>query len=358
MTLSQSHKCVVIILSCIVAACASTPKDKQGAAAGKKSAAAATADAAAGTASRTDTQPRVTLQTGDNYVGDIIHELGQKVGGSLVLTNGAELRAVGPLNFHQANYMVVAKTLAEAANCAIQECGGYLFLYPADIPSYSALTNVSLTGKLDPAYGEARSAMTFGYGTRVYAAFSVLSHVLGITVVADNAVADMRCGELTLGEIPIEAALEAILKSARVVAFNVDSTPEYIFFSTQQNTAARDLLLNPDALNEHETNVLNKKVSVYLPEPQKDPAHFVASEGASKLAEILPALSKQLGVPVVAEEEIENLPVNPVVMNNVRMRTALDLLIRQWLQPDFGYQVLSDKILIRRRDKEKTPPAA
>jgi len=64
---------------------------------------------------------------------------------------------------------------------------------------------------------------------------------------------------------------------------------------------------------------------------------------------VLDSLSQQLGILVVAEKGLEDLPVNPVVLNNVRVQTAMDLLIRQWLIPDFGYQVAGDRIVIRRR---------
>ena len=338
--------CGVALVVLFVSACATAPK---GASKADDEQAAANTQPA----DRKETQPRVTYQSDADYIGDVIHNIGQDVGGSLVLANGAELRTTGPVNFRQTPFSTVAKTLATGAHCGIQECNGYLFLYPDNLPNYETLINVSLVGKLDPAYSSVTTAVNFGYGTRIHAAFAVLSHVLGITVVADNAVADVKCGEVALSEIPLEAALEAILKSANVVAFNVDSTPEYVFLSAKQNTNPRELMIHPETLDEHKNNVLNKKVSVCLPEPQNNQGHFVAAVGATKLSEVLPTLSQQLRVPVVAEKELEDFPVNPVVMTNVRMRTALDLLVRQWLKPDFGYQVLNDRILIRRKDPEK-----
>jgi len=345
MTSARLRTCGAGILCCLMVACATTRE------AGTKTHEESPANTQP--ANPKETQPKVTFQTDEDYIGDIIHSIGQQVGGSMVLANGAELRFAGPENFRQANYAAVAKKLATSAKCAVQECDGYLFLYPEDLPNYDTLINVSLVGKLDPTYSSITTAMTFGYGTRIHAAFAVLSHVLGITIVADNAVADVKCGEVTLGEVPLDAALEAILKSARIVTFNLDSTPEYIFLSSPQNKNPRELLINPDALDEHQKAVLNKKVSVYLPEPQNDQGHFVAALGASHLVDVLPTLSQQLRVPVVAERELEQFPVNPVVLNNVRMRTALDLIVRQWLRPEFGYQVLSDKILLRRKDPEK-----
>ena len=185
MTSVRSRMCIAVLLSFLAAACATTSKEKQD---------TAQPQAAANTepANRKETQPRVTFQSDEDYVGDIIHGIGQKSGGSLVLVNGAELRIAGPVNFRQTNFTAVADNLANSANCAIQECNGYLFMYPDDAPEYEKLTNISLTGKLDPAFGSITTAMTFGYGTRIHAAFAVLSHVLGITVVADNAVADVK----------------------------------------------------------------------------------------------------------------------------------------------------------------------
>jgi hypothetical protein len=39
-------------------------------------------------------------------------------------------------------------------------------------------------------------------------------------------------------------------------------------------------------------------------------------------------------------------------MTNVRLSTALDLVIRQWLIPNYGYQVTHDRIVIRTRQSQ------
>ncbi|NJL72818.1 MAG: hypothetical protein HC888_15280 [Candidatus Competibacteraceae bacterium] len=65
------------------------------------------------------------------------------------------------------------------------------------------------------------------------------------------------------------------------------------------------------------------------------------------LEAVLPALTAQLGILVEASPEARDLPVNPCVLPGVRLRTALDLLVRQWPLPRYGYEVLPDRILIR-----------
>jgi LysM repeat protein len=60
-------------------------------------------------------------------------------------------------------------------------------------------------------------------------------------------------------------------------------------------------------------------------------------------------LSRQLGITIVAEKGLEGAPIKTGLMNDVRVSTALDLLVRQWPVPEFGYQFTQDRIVIRRR---------
>ena len=93
--------------------------------------------------------------------------------------------------------------------------------------------------------------------------------------------------------------------------------------------------------------MLGREVRVMLPFPQDDPEHLQGRIGASTLGEVLEGLSDQLGVPVTADANMHRLPVNPAVMTNVRVATALDLLIRQWLVPEFAYAVDDTGIHLR-----------
>ncbi len=84
-----------------------------------------------------------------------------------------------------------------------------------------------------------------------------------------------------------------------------------------------------------------------LPFPQDDPEHLRGRIGASTLGEVLEGLSEQIGVPVTADARMLRLPVNPAVMTDVRIATVLELLIRQWLVPEFAYAVDDTGIRLR-----------
>lgn len=260
--------------------------------------------------------------------------------------NGVENRSAGKLEFHQTNFKDLAYKLAENAGLAVQECPSYLFLYPA---TYEPLRDISLVGRLDPAFADVRAAMAFGSNTPLYNAFKALSQVVGITIVGDNAIAEANCGEISLGEIPIQDALEAVLKSARVYSFEVESTNEYIFFRAPANTQPATALLSAETLDDRQKALLEKQVSVVLPTPPDDAARIELASGAKPLGKVVGSLSRQLGAPVAVERGLEELPVNPAAFHRVRVSTALDLLIRQWLVPEFGYQLTSDRIVIRRK---------
>ena len=68
-----------------------------------------------------------------------------------------------------------------------------------------------------------------------------------------------------------------------------------------------------------------------------------------RLGELLPTLSSQLGVQVTADAGMANFPVLPMTCRNVPIRTALDLLVRQWPVAGFGYAVTPSGIRLGRR---------
>ncbi len=106
-------------------------------------------------------------------------------------------------------------------------------------------------------------------------------------------------------------------------------------------------MINEASLTEEQRGTLGRRVNVTLPFPQGDPEHIQGRIGASKLGEVLDALSEQLGIPVTSDARMHKLPVNPVVMREVSIETALELIIRQWLVPEFGYELDSAGIRLR-----------
>ena len=296
-------------------------------------------------------QPRVTLKLEQTTLGETVRAIGEAAGGSLVVMNGVETRPVGPVRFTRDEMAVVAKKLAGDSGCMVQDCGAYIFLYPLD-EHYAPLETVSMDGLLNGTFERMTGGMAFGSGLQLYAVCAWVSYAKNITLITDNVVSDNLCGELVLDDIPLAEAIEAVLKSARIHMFDVESTDEFIFIRAKQNVTAASQLLNADQLTEQQRRSLMKRVNVVLPKKIDD--GFEMTIRPAPLRQMLPVLSKQLGVRIEADPSMYDFPVNPCVMNGVQLSTALDLLIRQWPVPEFGYEVLEDRIVIRRRPPKPT----
>ncbi len=291
-------------------------------------------------------ESRLTLRVESSTLGDVVREVGETNGGNLVLMSGLERRRTNQLSWRRATLSKVATDIAAQGGLAVQELSSYYFLFA---PGYEPLVEVSLAGRLDPAYATKRIDVAFGSGIKLFTVLAWMGYALDLSIVADNSVAESRCGEMALQQVPLESALEAVLKSARVVAYDVESTDEFIFFRNPDNRNPTSVLLNPEPPDDNQTQTMNRRVQVVLPHAPTPNRPLEMQTTAVPLTAILDSLSQQLGILVVAEQGLEDLPVNPVVLNNVRVQTAMDLLIRQWLVPDFGYQITSDRIVIRRR---------
>jgi len=292
--------------------------------------------------------PEVTYRQDASLMGVTVRQLGEQCGGGLALVNGLEGIPVGPLKLRDFAYEALVQHLAAEWGLAFLATPHYFLLYP---PEYKALESLSVATALPSRYHDIRTTCSFGSGTALYNVLGVLGTNLGLALVADNVVAEVKCGELFLTEAPLPAVLDAILQSARMSpqALVVECSDEYIFFRSRSNQSAPDNLLNPDALSPEQGRLLEKQVSICLPERPESGTQIVVCRAAMTLKAALPALAAQLGCDVRAAAGLEELPVNFTVMNRVRLQSALELLIRQWPIAEFGYEVTADGIVIRRR---------
>lgn len=292
-------------------------------------------------------RPPVTLTSAHQQpLGSLARVLADEVGGGLVVMKGLEDLPVPPLQHANTPFVGFVSQMATALRLNVQETPSYLFLYPE---GYEALTNVSFEGLLDPAYDGVSAALAFGFDTPVFEAFALLGDALGITLVSDNIIGDALCGSMNVAEGPLHHGLDAVLKSARVPQDQivVESTPDYIFVRAVQNTTRSSTIIGGDVLSEAENKVLDTRVSVVVPPLTRGEGQLMIPRGATPLGSVLGSLSEQLGVPVAVSTGLEALPVNPTILNNVTVRTAMDLLIRQWPVPEFGYELKDGRIRIR-----------
>ncbi|HPO17345.1 MAG TPA: hypothetical protein PLI09_28190, partial [Candidatus Hydrogenedentes bacterium] len=303
--------------------------------------------------------PRVKIEQEYGTLEQIVRRVGEQCGGGLVTMNGlAERRLIPLVKAKHKRYGRFVGELALEVQCDYAQTPYYFFLYPT---GYEMLLGISLKDRLAPRYEGVTAAASFGNNTLLFNVFTTLSRSLGLTIVADNQLAESLCGEFTLQESPLRVVLEAVLQSARIApnAFEVESTDEYIFIRTVYNQTSIATLLNKEGLTEAQQAVLDKRVSVMLPEAPDVKAGIEFKRKATPLETVLQPLSSQLGIPVVAEAIMRDLPVNPCSMNNVRVSTVMDLLIRQWPVAEFGYEMKENALLIRRINipVEAPPPA-
>jgi len=337
--LNHSLLLTVCVLSLTTLRCTTTPTEEPE---------AETAPPPAPPAVHATENLRITYDQRNRRLGDVAREISDQFGGGLVVMHGLERRMVEKADFAHATMDEVARSLADQVEGAMQSTPNYYFIYE---PGYEVLNEVSLAGDLHPQFNTVTAQIQFGAGTDLYNAFKLLSEGLGVTVVADNAIASAKCGQLAVGDIPLQEGLEAILKSARIADWQiaVDSTPNYIFLYRQGRPLPQETLLRADLNNPRLREYLESDVTLSLPRPPESPDAISIQLGAAPLERMLPELSAQLGAPVVAEDELLRLPVNPVSMRGVTVRTALDLFIKQWLVDDIGYQLTEDRIVFRRR---------
>ncbi len=290
---------------------------------------------------------KVSLSIAENStLAEVLRKLGMNKVGGAVLMNGWGERSVAAFAYDNMPYGEILGKLAETTQCKCDPQGPYYLLYP---PGYETLLDVSVADRLPDRYAKLKLDLDIGDYTRLFNALALLGHSLGISIVADNLLAESTCGECAFRDAPLPDVLKGLLQSARTApdAFFVEANEEYIFLGTVGNPSPASALLNGDALSESARELLNKKVTLTLPRPIEPNKPFEFVRAPDRLGRLLTTLSTQLGVTVEADPRLLEFPVNPCVLRSVSLRSAMDLLVRQWPIARFGYEVRQDTIYLR-----------
>lgn len=291
----------------------------------------------------------VTFSQHSGHVGEVLRALGEQFGGGFALMSGLEERAISTIEFKNKPYEEVMTQIASSLGCISLKFPYYFLILPAE---YEVLKTIDVRTDMHSLYVNNSVEAVFGAKTPLYVIFSILSKNLDMTIVADNYIAETRCGEIRLPEMPLPDMLQAILQSARIApgSFVVESTEEYIFIRSVHNMSLPSLRIHSEPLEASVQDLLDKRVSVILPPEPEDKGNLLFAAEPLLLREALEPLTQQLGVEIAAQRRLGEIPVNPCVMNHVRLETALNLLIRQWPVAIFGWEVYPDYILIRERE--------
>lgn len=279
---------------------------------------------------------RISVEPGrQENLGQVFRYLGENSDGSAVLTAGLEDRPAPSKGLSSAPFVSGINRLATVCNLETQVTPYYVFVYPE---GYEELATMTLDDKVTGPFATTRASFAIGAGTDLFNAFAMLGSTLQLTIIADNLVADAWCGELFLQNAPVATIVEALLKSARVSPgmITIECTDTYLFVRSSANRSHPPSCLNREALSTEEETILSRKVTFRIPD--SGPTFQFQSEPAT-LEAILPVLSQQLGLPVTAAKEMYKLPINIASFSEVSIETAMDLLVRQWPLPRYGYRL-------------------
>ncbi|HPU96402.1 MAG TPA: hypothetical protein PLO53_00405 [Candidatus Hydrogenedentes bacterium] len=293
---------------------------------------------------------KIFFSHGTLPLGDVARLLGETIGGRLAVMAGLEEYPVRGTDHRNTTFGAVADYLAASAQSRALELPQGWFICP---PGYELLAQMNVRDRLPARYTGIAATVAFGAKTPLYNVFSVLSHNLNINIVGDNYITEARCGELFLDDASLSDTLEMILMSARVPPSElvVEATDEYILLASGRNPRNSPALLNPEALEDPDTAALMERVvpMVVLPSPGANPLEVAFGGQPDTLKEVLTPLSRQLGIPVAAYRSMGDIPITPCLFRNIRVRTVIELILRQWPVDTFGYKVSAERILLRPR---------
>jgi len=330
----------VAALAAAPMACASTPTDTQPQAAEPASEPILLAQART-TGRKAPSQPGVEFESAKSSIALLARELSEKTGRSLVVMNGLEMTEVGPYEKKKRAAAEWVDLIATDAKLRVVRGATYDFLFPA---GYEAVASAPVGPNLEQSLGSRRTTLHVEFGTPLFAALALLSHSLQSAIVADNIVSDARCGETHLLNVTVSEALDALLMSARIPGRSIvlRSEPHSTFIYSAGRPLRQALHFDPAGHARPEW--LDRQVTLYLPVAPSEPGHLQGYGRAIPLSACLPELARQTGLRFEADARTSSLPINPAVIPNVRVETALDLIINQWPLPHFGYRTEGDTV--------------
>lgn len=282
----------------------------------------------------------------------IVRRLGDDYPVSISIVSGTETRWVQIENPAK-EIPELIEQIAANTNMAYQNINNYFFLYPTEQTIYETLTRLSISDGLPEKYKDIIVSASFGAGTQLFNVLNSLNFTYGCNIVADNSLAELSVGELVISKLPLITSLEMIFKSARVVPQNLKwcATDSFIFLYTPRN-ARLDELSDCKAFYTDITQPLYEKeviISLPNPVPLDKKVSLPFYNGAMPLSKVAPALANQTGLTIEMMPGTENLPVNPCYLNKIELKTALDLLVFQWLDKSYSYSIENETIVFTKQ---------
>jgi hypothetical protein len=285
--------------------------------------------------------PPLTLERAP--LGVLVRQIGQEQHLNVVLMNGLEYYVAGPYELKKLSPAQLVEKIAADTGMMLSRLPQYDFIHP---PGFESLAGFAPSKRLDRRMADIKTSIRIGADTPLYSALALLSHSLRVTLVADNVVAAALCGETNLQDVTLGDALDAILRSARLTDATcaVRDEDDAVLFHSPRAGLRETVFVNSPSTPR--PAALDRRVSLYLPEPPEDPRKMLENSGAVPLADCAQTIGEQLGMRVEVDRNCQKLPVNPCVMIDVPVETAVRLIIQQWPLPHYGFTATEDTIRI------------
>jgi hypothetical protein len=273
-----------------------------------------------------------------------IQAAGKEIGANWALMNGIEVTPFTGLTIKNATEEEISEKIAVQAKLETQLIGSYRFFYPKEY--IDLLPTNDADSEWSTKYSKNKIGLAFGADTPLSSILATLGQSLEMTFVADQTISDSLSGEISFKNISIQDALSGVLLSARIPLDSIlfEHSDEYVFIHSVRNPARPNYQIAPP--NAQNQQKLAKLCTINL-------AHVIVDESGAnaryrKLSEVAQQISEQINIPIDYDPALKDFPITPMYIHETTRQHALELLLRQWPVPQFGYSFQGDKIYLGR----------
>jgi hypothetical protein len=279
----------------------------------------------------------------EQNLGLTIRTTATKLGTNWALMNGVEATPFSELIINDETEEKISEAIASHARLETRIIGNIRFFFPEE---YSGLLSSANGDIWSAKYSEKQFGLSFGADTPLSSLLATLGQSLKMTVVSDHTISDSLSGEISFSGVTLPDALAALLLSARIPldSISFEHSDEYVFIHSIRNPSRPNYqIATPTPQN---SQTLTERCTIDL-------ANEIVNDSGirtnyKKLSEVVKQLSEQFEVAIEFDPTLKDFPITPMYIHDVTRKQALELLLRQWPVPQFGYSFDGEKILLGR----------
>ena len=287
--------------------------------------------------------PNYSFVLPEQNLGLTIRMAATQIGANWVLMNGIEATPFMELAVKKATEAEISEEIATRAKLEMLEMGSYRFFYPKD---YSSLISTLKTADWTSDDSENKIGLSFGADTPLSSILAALGQSLKMTIVADQTISESLSGEISINEAGVREALSGLFLSARIPldSIQLDTSDEHIFVHSIRNPMRANYQITP--MSEEHKQKLTERCTINLINEIVDDSGLNARY--KKLSEVAQQISKQMDIPIEYDPTMKDFPITPMYIHDTTRQQALELLVRQWPVPQFGYSFDGDTLFLGR----------